>query len=84
MSHAQMLLCMVMIFHGKKEDTAGIYSQQSDHGFLHHISLQWNRRVAKRGGRGEGGLPTCPTKIISICPKLKRMSFLMLCFKLEA
>ena len=39
-----------------------------------------NRRVAKEGG----GTPPCPTKIISICPKLKRMSFLMLRFELEA
>ena len=39
------------------------------------------RRVAKLE---EGGsTPPCQTKIISIYPKLKCMSFLMLCFELE-
>ena len=38
----------------------------------------------RHGGRGKGGgLFKCPTKIISIFPKQKNMSFLMLCFKLE-
>ena len=35
------------------------------------------------GWGGEGALPTYPTRIISVCLKLKSMSFLMLCFKLE-
>ena len=39
-SHAQMFYPWSCYFTGKKEDTSDIYSQQSDHGFSRHISLQ--------------------------------------------
>ena len=39
LTHRLDVLSMVIQFHGKKLDT-DIYSQQSDHGFSRHISLQ--------------------------------------------
>ena len=44
------VLSMVMLFHGKKEDTTEIYSQQSDHRFSRHISLQENKVAATEQG----------------------------------
>ena len=47
-------------------------------------SFSWNSLYQARSQGGEGArTPPCPTKIISICPKLKSMSFLMLSSKLK-